>query len=156
MDADRDDRSDRITIQRHSPNMNDLAEDVGERIAARLEKNPAGCIYFNPAVTICCPLPKVEFIQIVRKEQGRWCRQASRTIPRRVRRIVSAWVSHRQISNKYGRYLDRALSFTGIMFIEGEIIPSSLWSVRHMAKKQTRCNERSDVRGADCDSAVAR
>lgn len=156
MDADRDDGSATITIQRHSPNMNDLAEEVGERITARLKQNPAGCIYFNPAVTISCPLPDGLFFQIVRKEQARWCRQASKTIPRKVRRNVSAWVSHRRINNKYDRYLDRALSFTGILFIDGEIILSTLWPVRHMAQKQTRGIERSDVRGAVCDSAVSR
>ena len=150
-----DDRSS-INIDRHTPDMDHLTEEVGKRIAARLEQNPAGCFYFNPAVTICCPLPEAEFFQIVRKEQAHWCRQAGKTIPRKVRRNVSTWVSHRQISNKYARYLDRALSFTGIMFIDGEIIPSTLWSVRHVAQKQTRGNERSDVRGAVCDSAVAR
>jgi len=72
------------------------------------------------------PLPK--FFQIVRSEQASWCRQASQTFPRQVRRRSSRWVSGGQwISNKHARCLDRTMCFTGVLFIDGKLIPSHSW-----------------------------
>ena len=90
--------------------------------------NPIGCHYFNPAVTLTCLQPSPEFLQIIRKEQARWCRQAGKTISRSNRRSPSRWIGGGQsIRNKYARFLDRAVSFTGVLFIDGKVIPPDSW-----------------------------
>lgn len=117
-----------VRIDRHPVDWNTLAEDVAERISAALRRGDSGCRYFNPAVTVTCLQPTPEFFRIVRKERARWCRRAGNTIPRSVQRGSSRWISGGEwISNKYARYLDRALSFTGILFIEGQPVLRHDW-----------------------------
>ncbi len=129
MDAESDDDEALVTIQRHPIDMHVLTEDVGHRVVATLNRNPAGCFYFNPAVTVSCSIPTADFFCILRKEQAKWCRQASKTFPRNVRRTASKWVGGGEwINHKYARFLDRALCFTGILFIDGQLIPSHAWA----------------------------
>ncbi len=122
----------RVVIQRHPTDFNTLSDDVKHRIETTLNRNSTGCVYFNPAVTVSCPTPTPEFIRIVRMEQGRWCRHASITsFPKHVRRTASNWVGGGEwIKNKYDRYLDRALCFTGILFIDGQLILPHNWPGR--------------------------
>ena len=130
MDAERDDdRSSEITIHRHPTDMNNLAEPVVERIIAHMKQNPTGCVYFNPAVTVSCPQPCPKFFQRVKKEQARWCRQASSTFENSVRRTVSSWTSPDVVNRSRDRYHDRALCFTGILFINGKMISHHNWPV---------------------------
>lgn len=127
MDAD-DEIETKVKVARHVIDMHTLADDVGKRVVATLERDPTGCVYFNPAVTVSCPTFLPEFSRIVRNEQSRWCRQASKTFPRSVRRHSSRWVSDGEwMSNKFARYLDRALCFTGALFIDGNLIPAHSW-----------------------------
>ena len=129
MDVDLIEARATVKVERHLIDMHTLAEDVFQRVVTTLKHHPAGCLYFNPAVTVACPRPTTEFIRVVRNEQARWCRQASRTFPRKVRRSPSRWASGGEwISNKYARYLDRALCFTGILFIDGQFVPPPKWS----------------------------
>ena len=133
-----------VLIDRHPLDWNTLAEDVAGRIETSLQQATTGCRYFNPAVTVTCLQPSQEFLRIVRKEQARWCRQAGKTISRRNRRSSSRWISGGQwISNKYARYLDRALSFTGILFIDGQLIPPHSWpkppEVTSTERRKTTC-----------------
>lgn len=117
-----------VQVDRHSPDWNTLSEDVAGRIETVLKRDSTGCRYFNPAVTVTCHQPSPEFLQIIRKEQARWCRQAGKTISRSNRRNPSRWTGSGQwISNKYARFLDRALSFTGVLFISGRLIPPHAW-----------------------------
>lgn len=128
MDADDNEAESKVTVHRHLIDMHTLADDVGKRVVATLEQNPMGCVYFNPVVTVSCPSPLPEFFRIVRNEQARWCRQASKTFPRKVRRRPSRWASGGEwISHKHARYLDRALCFTGILFIDGQVAPPHSW-----------------------------
>ncbi|WLD14655.1 hypothetical protein [Planctellipticum variicoloris] len=118
----------KIQVDHHSFDWNTLAESVADRIATTLQQDPTGCRYFNPAATVSCPSPWPEFFRLVRREQSRWCRRADNTIPRKVRRSPSRWISGGEwISNKYARYLDRALCFTGVLFIDGKLIQSHNW-----------------------------
>ena len=128
-DVDRVDDRSSINIDRHTPDMDHLTEEVGERIAARLEQNPAGCIYFNPAVTISDPQPRPAFFRLVKKEQARWCKTASESIKNKVRRKVSTWISPAVVNGDLDKYHDRALSYTGILFINGKMIPHHNWPV---------------------------
>ena len=129
MDADATEAKATVKVQRHIIDMHTISDDVGRRVVTTLKHCPAGCVYFNPAVTVACPQPTTEFFCVVNKEQARWCRQASQTFPRNARRSPSRWASGGEwISNKYARYLDRALCFTGILFIDGQFVPPPKWS----------------------------
>ena len=128
MDADIGEAEVTVKIQRHASDMHSLAEDVGQRIVTILKQHPTGCFFFNPAITISCLQPTEEFFRAIRKEQARWCRQAGNTFPRKIRRSSSKWVSGGEwISNKFARYLDRALCFMGILFHNGKFIPTHEW-----------------------------
>ena len=118
----------RIKIQHHAYDMHNLAEDVAARITATLIGRPQGCVYFTPITTVSCQMPTAAFFRQVRREQARWCRQSSSTFPRKIRRRSSNWVSGGEwIGDKFARYLDRALCFTGILFIDGTFIQPHLW-----------------------------
>lgn len=130
MDADRDNyRTPRPSVQRHPVDFHNLADDVAERITNSIVTNPIGCHYFNPAVTISCPEPSAAFFQLVKKEQARWCRQASSTFENSVHRKVSSWISPAVVNGERDQYHDRALCFTGILFINGKMIPHHNWPV---------------------------
>lgn len=124
-----------VQIGRYPIDMQNLADDVGRRVVATLERAPVGCLYFNPAITVACSTPTEKFFEAVRREQARWCRQAARTFPRAVRRRVSRWFDCGESkNNKFTRYLDRGLCFTGILFIDGVIMPSHVWPKPNAAK----------------------
>lgn len=128
MDADDGEAESKVKVHRHLIDMHTLADDIGKRVVATLEQNPMGCVYFNPVVTVSCPSPLPDFFRIVRNQQARWCRQASKTFSRKVRRRTSRWVSGGEwISNKHARYLDRSLCFIGALFIDGKLIPPHSW-----------------------------
>lgn len=110
----------KVRVDHHPVDWNTLAESVAERIATTLQQDSTGCRYFNPAATVSCPSPCPEFFRLVRSVQSGWCRRASKTIPRSVRRSSSRWISGGEwISDKDARYLDRGLCFTGVLFIDG-------------------------------------
>lgn len=133
LDADHKPTTEKVRIHRHQPDMHTLADDVGNRIKATLEVNPTGCHYFNPAVTVFCAEPVPVFFRTVRREQSDWCRRTNGTFLRRARRRASSWVSGGEwISHKFRRYLDRALCFTGILFIDGELVLPHKWNDRLM------------------------
>lgn len=118
----------KVTVLRHPVDFHNLADDVAERITATIVKTPIGCHYFNPAVTISCPEASPVFFAVIKKEQARWCRHAGKTILRKNRRSSSRWVSGGEwMGNKLARYFDRALCFTGILFIDGKFIPPHSW-----------------------------
>ena len=118
----------KVVVRRHSVDWDDPVQPTVERAMALLRKSPAQCVYVTPAVTVLCPEPTDEFFREVRKRQAEWCRQSSRTIPRRVRRRVSQWVGGGiQFSSKAERYLHRAFCYTGVLFINGELVHPSQW-----------------------------
>ncbi len=118
----------KVTVQRYPVDVNTLAsEEVGKRILSTMQPDSTGYFYFNPAVTVFCLRLCQEFFGVVRREQARWCRQTNHIFPRRVRRRASNWVTHEVIRNKFHRYLDRAALFTGVLFINGELILPHDW-----------------------------
>lgn len=133
LDADISESEVSVCVKRHKRNMENPAKEVCERVVVTLQQHPTGSFYFNPIVTVSHPEPTEEFFQIIRKEQSRWCRQAANTFPRRTRRSPSQWVGGgEKIDNKFRRYLDRALCFTGVLFVDGELIPTGNWSKTEM------------------------
>lgn len=116
-----------VVVQRHSYDFNDLAGGVGQQIMTVIGNAPEGCHYFNPAITVSCSLPTTAFFGKIRQEQARWCRIASQTFRKRDRRSAKKWVSHEIIGDKHLRYLDRAMCFTGALFINGSLVPHHKW-----------------------------
>jgi hypothetical protein len=128
MDAVLNEQEPKIVIQRHRVDWQSLAKDVGVRAARSLQDNRSGCLYFNPAVTVSSPDPSPEFFRVVRKEQARWCRRSSSTFSKKARGSSRSWVTDEgEISNKYARYLDRALCFTGVLFNNGQLLAHHQW-----------------------------
>lgn len=147
MDEGEIDARPKVRIDRHPLDWNTLAETVAGRIEAALRQDPTGCRYFNPTVTVSCPSPSPEFFGVVRKEQARWCQQAGHTFRRNVRRRVSTWVSDEPLVNKHARYLDRAVCFTGILFINGQVVPHHHWpesATKQRASSRTSSMSRSN------------
>lgn len=127
MESDSDEPTPRVTSRRHWYDFNDLAEGVGQRILTVVRHTPEGCHYFTPAATVSCPSPTPAFFAKVRQEQAHWCRIASQTFRKRARRRVRSWTSNQHFGNKHHRYLDRAICLTGILFIDGRIVPHHRW-----------------------------
>lgn len=128
MDAVLNEKEPKISIQRHSVDWESLADDVGVRVTRSLRDNPTGCLYLNPAVTVSSPDPSREFFRVVRKEQSRWCRRSSSAFSKEACRSSRSWSSGGVwFGNKFARYLDRALCFTGILFIGGRLIQPHNW-----------------------------
>lgn len=117
-----------VRVQLHQPDYENLAEQVAARIADVLEnKLRPRCLFANPIATVTCKEPTTEFFQVVRKRQAEWCKRASTTFSRRTRRSVKNWVVPEGSSSKYERFLQRSLCFTGLLFIDGCILPSHEW-----------------------------
>lgn len=129
MDAVLNEQEPKVFIQRHSFDIQSLADDVCSRVDRSLRDNPSGCLYFNPAVTVSSSEPAPEFFRVVRKEQARWCRRSSSTFSKKARGSSRSWVTDEgEINGKYARYLDRALCFTGVLFVNGKIVPPHQWT----------------------------
>lgn len=129
MDAVLNDLGPKVRTQRHSVDWGSLADDVAARVDRSLRDDPTGCRYFNPAVTVSSPEPSPDFFRVVRKEQARWCRRSSPAFSDKARGSSRNWSSGGEwISNKFYRYLDRALCFTGILIAEGKIVPFHQWT----------------------------
>lgn len=128
MDADTAGHDLRVTVQHRRVDYENMPDEVAKRIVSILRADTSGCHYVNPAVTVSCRTPSQAFMQTVRKQQAAWCRRFSRMFPELSRRSVKDWASHEYLTNRKARYLDRALTFTGILFIDGRIIPPNQWS----------------------------
>jgi hypothetical protein len=115
-----------VSVQRHAYDFNDLAGGVGQRLTTIIQ-TPAGCRYLNPAVTVSCPQPTRAFFAKVQREQARWSRIASQTFRKQVRRRVKTWVSLEPASGKYARFLHRSACLTGLLFIDGRLVPHHQW-----------------------------
>jgi len=118
----------KVTVHRHRPDMERLADEVGERAIRLLKQTPPRCVFLNPIATVICEAPTAEFFREVRRQQASWCRRSSSTFPRQIRRRPSRWVSGGEfLRDKFGRFLDRALCFTGALFINGRFVPPHAW-----------------------------
>ncbi len=125
MDAD-EEPDPQVSVQHHVCDFDDLASGVGQRLTTII-RAPTGCHYLNPAVTVSCSQATPAFFALVRREQARWCRIASQTFRKRERRRVKTWVCLDPAISKYARYLDRAACLTGLLFINGKLVPHHRW-----------------------------
>ena len=130
LDSDHlEDANPNVVVRRHPVDWNDPAEGTQERALAVLSRQQILCVYFNPAFTVTCPEPTPEFFREVRKRQAEWCRRADQSpLSRWARRRVSRWGSGRhKFTSKSERYFHRAFCFTGVMFINGQLIHPNQW-----------------------------
>ena len=106
-------------------------DEVGALHRRRLEGKILKLVDETPAIWIASaisdPHPRPAFFRLVKKEQARWCKTASESIKNKVRRKVSTWISPAVVYGDIDRYHDRALCFTGILFINGKMIPHHNW-----------------------------
>lgn len=143
MDAVLNDLGPKVRIQRHHVDRQSPADDVHSRIVKSLDAKPTGCLYFNPAVTVSSAGPSPDFFRIVRKEQARWCRQSRSDFYKNARRSSKNWVTDEGwINDKFVRFMDRALCFTGILFIGGRLIQPHNWP-KPPALADRRCHPSS-------------
>jgi hypothetical protein len=119
----------KVTVRRHPVDWSKVPEAIRERVTTILADEPHQYVYYlNPTCTVACPEPTPEFFGEVRQRQAEWCRRASQTIPRRVRRRVSQWVGDDgPFRSKGERYFHRALCYTGVLFVNGKFIHPSEW-----------------------------
>ncbi len=107
-------------------------ENLSTPVATRAEEfvfqNPARSIYLNPICTIVADEPTKAFFKTVEKWQSKWCKEASTFIGRQTRRSVRNFVSDKGRMQKKQRFLERAFSFTGILFVNGELIQPGRWT----------------------------
>lgn len=117
-----------VEVTRHKYDMENLRQPVEKRLLEHLNREPKGCFYINPVATVWCPEASLSFFEAVRREQARWCRQSSSTFSSQIRRRASKWISDGTvIRDKFARFLDRALCFTGLLIQDGRIVPASEW-----------------------------
>jgi len=122
-----------ITVQSRTPDFDCLVEE-STRMASHLwQRYQAGdlqcrCIYINPETIVLCQFATAEFFEQVRKVQGKWCRRMNRVFDRRFLRRVRDWVSaDSEAHSSEAKYLERAFVLTGVLSVEGQLIPSWMW-----------------------------
>jgi hypothetical protein len=115
-----------VRVRHYKPDL----QSPGDAVRARIIKLPAihrGCIYFNPVAEVISDHPSQAFFQEVQLRQRQWFK-ASRTIfGRHVRRRVKDWASDYGPLTKKEKFIDRAVCYTGILLIDGEIIQPHRW-----------------------------
>lgn len=124
-----------LKVYRHIPDFEKLDKQVAVRLCLILRMESPPYLYVNPICSIICDRPAPEFFELARQFQGQWCRRSQQTITRRRTRRAREWVSLSPWSNepkrkqKYYRYLERSLVFTGVLFIDGRHIPAGQWPI---------------------------
>lgn len=122
-----------VRVYRHVPDFENLELQVAVRMGLILNTESPSCLYVNPLCSVLCDAPDAEFFETARRFQGQWCRQARSTFIRQRTRRTRDWVSMVPGSNepkrrqKYFRYLERAVVFTGLLFVNGKIVPARQW-----------------------------
>jgi len=118
----------KVQVTHYRPDFHTLSQDVGGRAVGELSRVRSGCIYLNPIVTIRCSCPHEAFFEKVWRFQAQWCRRAKTAFSERGRRNVAEWVGGGEVlTTKYGKFLDRSLCFTGILFIDGKVVAPHDW-----------------------------
>lgn len=116
-----------VRVRRHQPDIENLGEQVAERLGSILEREQPRCLFVNPIVTITCDKPTEEFFSIVRKRQAEWCKRSMTIFGRRASRKVRNWVNANGPLKKREQFFDRGLCFTGVLFVDGDLIPPHAW-----------------------------
>lgn len=144
IDANVEKRSDergtkRVSVLKHRVDdemWNDLAAVTKERILM-LKPQPAGwCIYLNAAFTVEAPEFSVEFSEEARRCQRAWIRMMNRTLGNRNRRHFAIRAD----------FLTRQLAHTGMLIMNGNIVPPHDWTAMETAVETTLRTGCSDLK----------
>lgn len=119
-----------LKIRDCEPDFDNMA-DVVDRRVGEWRGQPTGVAYFTPDVTITADSLSHAFMRAVRKYQGRWAKRSETTFPRWARKSVRNWVSPKPRQSKYEKFLERAFCFTGVLLVNGKILPPHEWPDRH-------------------------
>ena len=126
----RDARSgDGVRVRRYRPDMGDPSSRVLRRGSRLLSVFRPAALYLNPQATVVADRADAAFYRAVRRQQARWCRRYGGTLGRASRRKVRDWRSPSLSADasKYDRYLDRAVVWTGVLFVHGRQSPPHEW-----------------------------
>jgi hypothetical protein len=115
-------------VRRHHPDIENLLEQVTSRVTDILSTEQPRYAFMNPIATVICSEPTSQFFRTVRKRQSEWCQRSRTTFGRRPTRQTKNWVTLEAIPSKLDRFLQRSLCFTGILFVDGNIVPPHEWS----------------------------
>lgn len=133
-----------VQVERFQPNREDPAQAMRVRIIELAPLFPH-CVYFSPLATVSCDVPTPEFFRTARKIQAQWCQRCKTTYGRRARRSVKDWVNSDGVPNRQDRYVDRALCFIGLLFLEGKHVPPHQWPDRKpMRRNPIKPRKRSE------------
>ena len=149
----RDARSgDGVRVRRYRPDMGDPSSRVLRRGSRLLSIFRPAALYLNPQATVVADEADAAFYRAVRRQQARWCRQYGGTLGRASRRKVRDWRSPSLSANasKYDRYLDRAVVWTGVLFVHGRQSPPHEWPAPEGRRRRRgrRIPERRDAPAA--------
>ncbi len=131
-----------LKIRDFNPDFDKLAEEVGRRIA-EWGNQPTGAAYFTPDVQVTADSPSLAFMRAVRKYRGRWVMKMRKQFPRWVLASVAAWIPDGDCQGKKDHYLNRSMCVTGILFVNGRILPGHEWPDRERRPKCTPTRRRS-------------
>jgi hypothetical protein len=115
-------------VRRHHPDIENLLDQVISRVTDILSTEQPRYAFMNPIATVICTEPTKQFFRAVRKRQSEWCQRSGTTFGRRTTRKAKNWVMPEGSSSKHDRFLQRSLCFTGILFVDGIIVPPHEWS----------------------------
>ena len=115
-------------VRRHDPDIENLLDQVTSRVTHILSNEQPRYAFMNPIATVICSEPTKQFFRTVRKRQSEWCQRSRTTFGRRSTRRTKNWVMPEGSSSKHVRFLQRSLCFTGILFVDGSIVPPHEWS----------------------------
>ncbi len=127
-----------ISIRSHEVNLanldvDDLIDEMQERLLAVFKEENPPVLYANPACTITCRELTSAFYETVRRHQARWCQRARSVFGRKPMRKAKHWtpqVIPSRLSNRQRRKLrqfQRMFCVTGLLAIHGQPIPSDQW-----------------------------
>ena len=114
-------------VRRHDPDIENLLDQVTSRVTDILKNEQPRYAFMNPIATVICSEPTKQFFRTVRKRQSEWCQRSRTTFGRRSTRRTKNWVMPEGSSSKHVRFLQRSLCFTGILFVDGIIVPPHEW-----------------------------
>jgi hypothetical protein len=116
----------RVSVRKHrvdDEDWNDLAAVTRERILKLKPQPPGSCIYLNPAFTVEAPEFSAEFSQEARRCQRAWLRTMNRTLGNRNRKHFAIRAD----------FLTRQLAHTGMLIVNGNIVPPHDWTAMDKA-----------------------
>jgi len=120
-----------ITYQ-HRPDFNgweELVQPVNERVSKYRRSKEFRCVYLNPAVTILSPELSKVFYEQAQQHRTEWCKRIKQTLGKHRLEKTKDFGDPALKLNRKLKFLFRSLTYTGVLFIHGELIQPHRWKV---------------------------